>query len=77
MGQSIKKFFIEKYEMKMSGSSLQASVGWVSGIGECNTAQKQTILKGIIRNNPDLIEVNDRIIGYVIEEDAWAKKVLK
>jgi len=41
------KDFINKFKMKMDGSSLETAINWIDGIGEIGPKEKAQILKGI------------------------------
>jgi len=42
------KYFVEKFESKMSGSILSSAIFWIDGIGEISAAEKTAILLGVM-----------------------------
>jgi len=65
------KDFIQKYKMKMTGSSLETAVGWIDGIGELSPKDKAKVLKGI---KSDISDSDNK--AEIIKNNPWAKGIL-
>ena len=69
------KSFIDKFQMKMKGSTLQTAAGWVDGIGELKDAEKKKVLSGILKM-VDKKSATKETIKQINKDNPWTKGII-
>lgn len=67
--------YVEKFGMKMGGSTFETAVGWVDGIN-VSTKQKKEILRSIIKKY-NIKPKGPRNLRGVEKNYPWAKEIVQ